>query len=66
MIARKFQEPDMSQKDDIKASAEDLQTGLKKLGGSRVVALSVHKTKELIAELEAKTAKLLQQIDGLS
>jgi len=56
----------MSQKDDMKAIAEEVQTGLKKLGGNRVVALSVHKTKELIAELEAKVVKLNQQIDSLS
>lgn len=55
----------MSQKDDMKAIAEDVRTGLKKLGGRRVVALSVHKTKELVADLEAKMAKLAQQIDGL-
>jgi hypothetical protein len=65
MIARKFQELGMSQKDDMKAIAEDVRTGLKKLGGRRVVALSVHKTKELVADLEAKMAKLAQQIDGL-
>ena len=56
----------MSQKDDMKAIAEEVQTGLKKLGGNRVVALSVHKTKELIAELDAKVVKLNQQIDSLS
>jgi hypothetical protein len=66
MIARKFQELDMSQKDDMKAIAEDVQTGLKKLGSNRVVALSVHKTKELIADLETKMVKLAQQIDSLS
>jgi hypothetical protein len=66
MIARKFQELDMSQKDDMKAIAEDVQTGLKKLGDRRVVALSVHKTKELVADLEAKMVKLAQQIDSLS
>jgi adenylate kinase len=66
MMSRKFQEPDMSQKDDMKAITEDIQAGLKKLGGRRVVALSVHKTKELVAELESKIAKLAQQIDSLS
>ncbi|MFT5803064.1 MAG: hypothetical protein ACI9R8_000099 [Candidatus Paceibacteria bacterium] len=66
MISRTFQEPDMSQKDEMKAITEDIQAGLKKLGGRRVVALSVHKTKELIAELETKTAKLAQHVDSLS
>ncbi|MEJ6593365.1 MAG: hypothetical protein QNL99_15410 [SAR86 cluster bacterium] len=56
----------MSQKDDMKANAVELQKGLKKLGENRVVALSVHKSKELIAELEVTVAKLVQQIDGLS
>ena len=56
----------MSQKDEMKAITEDIQAGLKKLGDRRVVALSVHKTKELVAELESKIAKLAQQIDSLS
>jgi len=56
----------MSQKDDMKANAVKLQKGLKKLGNQRVVALSVHKSKELIAELEVKVAKLVEQIDALS
>jgi chloramphenicol 3-O-phosphotransferase len=51
----------MSQKDDLLANAEELQDGLRKLGGNRVVALSVHKSKELIAELEEKAEKLVQQ-----
>ena len=56
----------MSQKDDMKANAVELQKGLKKLGNQRVVALSVHKSKELIAELEVTVAKLVEQIDALS
>ncbi len=56
----------MSQKDDMKANAVKLQKGLKKLGDKRVVALSVHKSKELIAELEVTVAKLVEQIDALS
>ena len=44
----------MSQMDDIKANAQEIRQGLKKLGADRVVALSVHKSKELIAELEEK------------
>ena len=56
----------MSQKDDLLANAEELQDGLRKLGGNRVVALSVHKSKELIAELEEKAEKLVQQVSSLS
>ena len=56
----------MSQKDDLLANAEEIQKGLKKLGGTRVVALSVHKSKELIAELEATAAKLVEQVSALS
>ena len=34
--------------------AIDIRQGLQRLGPDRVVALSVHKTKELIAELDEK------------
>ena len=54
------------QKDDLLANVEELQDGLRKLGGNRVVALSVHKSKELIAELEEKAEKLVQQVSALS
>ena len=56
----------MSQKDDLQAIAEEIQNGLKKLGDRRVVALSVHKAKELVAELEEKAAKLISQISSLN
>ncbi len=52
----------MSQQ-ELKANAQEIAAGLKKLGADRVVALSVHKSKELIAELEAKVAKLIDQLD---
>ena len=52
----------MSQQDDMKSNALALQSGLKKLGAERVVALSVHKSKELIAELEVTAAKLVEQL----
>ncbi|XOV87422.1 MAG: hypothetical protein ACFHX7_21110 [Pseudomonadota bacterium] len=55
----------MSQIDDIKANATEIRKGLKKLGPDRVVALSVHKSKELIVELEARADKLLQQLEAL-
>jgi hypothetical protein len=55
----------MSQMDDIKANAQEIRRGLKKLGADRVVALSVHKSKELVAELEEKTDKLLKQLESV-
>ncbi len=56
----------MSQKDDLLASAEEIQRSLRKLGDNRVMALSVHKTKELIAELEEKAERLVQQVSALN
>ena len=52
----------MSQKDELKSNAVEIQQGLKKLGANRIVALSVHKSKELVAELEVKIARLVEQI----
>ena len=54
----------MSQENDIKKNAEEIYAGLRKLGPNRRLALSVHKSKELIAELEEKAAKLLEQLPG--
>ena len=56
----------MSQVDDIKQNAEEIRNGLKRLGANRVVALSVHKSKELIAELEERAELLLKQVGELS
>lgn len=53
----------MSQ-DEMKAIAEEIYKGLRKLGPNRVVALSVHKSKELIAELEEKAAGLVKQLES--
>lgn len=55
----------MSQISDIKSGATDIADGLRRLGADRVVALSVHATKDLVAELEVKAKKLLQQLEGL-
>ncbi len=55
----------MSQIDDIKTGAAEIAAGLRKLGPDRVVALSVHVTKELLAELEQKAKKLVQQLETL-
>ena len=44
--------------------AVDIQQGLQRLGPDRVVALSVHKTKELIAELDAKATRLASELSS--
>ncbi len=56
----------MSQIDDIRANATEIRQGLKKLGEDRVVALSTHKEKELVAALEAKADQLLKQLEAVS
>lgn len=55
----------MSQMADIKQTADEIASGLKRLGPDRVVALSVHKTKDLIAELEEKAKKLVSQLESV-
>jgi hypothetical protein len=55
----------MSQISDIKTGATEIADGLRRLGADRVVALSVHATKDLVAELETKAKKLLDQLEGL-
>lgn len=54
----------MSQIDDAKATALEIQNGLARLGENRTVALSVHKAKELVAEMEEKVAKLVTQLES--
>lgn len=54
----------MSQLNEAKATAEEIKNGLARLGEGRTVALSVHKSKELIAQLEEKTAKLISQLES--
>ena len=54
----------MGNSNEIKQIAEDLASGLRKLGPNRAVALSVHVTKELIAELEAKANQLLDELES--
>jgi len=54
----------MSQSTEMQQTAKEIADGLKRLGPDRVVALSVHKTKELIAELEIKANKLVEQLDS--
>jgi hypothetical protein len=57
---------DMSQKDEIQAIAAELASGLKKLGPNRTVALSVHVSKELIADLETKANILIEKVSALN
>tara|TARA_R110002072_G_scaffold89232_4_gene199877 strand:+ start:3252 stop:3422 length:171 start_codon:yes stop_codon:yes gene_type:complete len=54
----------MSQLDEAKTTALQLQNGLARLGEGRTVALSVHKAKELVAEMEGQIAKLIAQLDS--
>ena len=55
----------MSQMNEIKDTAQEIVDGLRKLGPNRVVALSVHVTKDLITELEEKATKLVAQLEGV-
>ncbi len=55
----------MSQVSEMKDNATAIRDGLQKMGKNRTVALSVHKTKELIDELEAHAAKLVDQLEGM-
>ena len=48
---------------EAKQTAKEIADGLRLLGPNRVVALSVHKTKELIEELETKANKLVEQME---
>ncbi len=55
----------MAQMDEIRKNAAEIADGLRKLGPNRVVALSTHVTKELVAELEQKANRLVQQLEAL-
>jgi aminoglycoside N3'-acetyltransferase len=56
----------MSQMDDIKSNASELADGLNKLGPDRVVALSVHASKDLIRELILKATQLVEQLEAVT
>ncbi len=56
----------MSQMDDIKSNVNDIVDGLRKLGPDRVVALSVHVSKDLIVELHQKATRLVDQLEAIS
>lgn len=51
---------------DIKENALQIQKNLKSIGAGRKVALSVHVTKEVIAECEERTQNLIAQLENLS
>jgi len=56
----------MSQMDDMKSNANDIVDGLWKRGPDRVVALSVHLSKDLIVELHQKATQLVEQLETIS
>ncbi|MGV0036308.1 MAG: hypothetical protein ACNYPE_15655 [Candidatus Azotimanducaceae bacterium WSBS_2022_MAG_OTU7] len=45
-------------------TAQEIAEGLKRLGPNRVVALSVHVSKDLIEELEIKANKLVTLLEA--
>ena len=55
----------MHQIEELKETARELSDGLRQLGANRVVALSVHVTRALIAELEEQAARLVAGLDEL-
>ncbi len=55
----------MSQ-NQMKETAQEIADGLKRLGPNRVVALSVHLSKDLIEELEVKANKLVALLESAS
>ena len=55
----------MSQ-NEMKETAQEIAEGLKRLGPNRVVALSVHVSKDLIEELEIKANKLVVLLESAS
>ena len=57
--------PGMGQIDDIKSNAEEIASGLRKLGPDRVVALSAHVSKALVVDLEQRAKQLIEQLESL-
>ncbi|MBT5702079.1 MAG: hypothetical protein QMC00_00290 [Pseudomonadales bacterium] len=55
----------MSQ-NQMKETAQEIADGLKRLGPNRMVALSVHVSKDLIEELEVKANKLVALLESAS
>ena len=51
--------------EEIKENALAIQKGLRSIGANRAVALSVHASKQAIAEMEERIARLIEQLDSL-
>jgi hypothetical protein len=51
--------------EEIKANALAIQSGLRSIGANRAVALSVHVSKQAVAEMEERIARLIEQLDSL-
>lgn len=50
---------------ELKENALAIQQGLRGIGANRAVALSVHASKQVIADMEDRIAKLIEQLDQL-
>ena len=62
----RFQVKEMDKKvAEANENALAIQKGLHSIGADRSVALSVHVTKDLIADMEERIAKLIQQLENL-
>jgi hypothetical protein len=51
--------------EEIKENALAIQKGLRSIGANRAVALSVHVSKQVIAEMEERVATLIEQLEDL-
>jgi hypothetical protein len=62
----RYQVKEMDKKvEEAKENALAIQKGLRSMGANRTVALSVHVTKEVLADMEEKIALLIEQLDSL-
>lgn len=50
---------------ELKENALAIQQGLRSIGANRAVALSVHVSKQVIADMEDRIAKLIEQLDQM-
>lgn len=50
---------------EAKENALAIQKGLRSIGANRAVALSVHVSKQVIADMEERIASLIDQLDKL-
>ncbi len=49
----------------VKEDALAIQVGLKSIGANRAVALSVHVTQEVIAAMEERITRVIDQLDQM-